>query len=372
LKTKKILLLTSEFPPDPGGIGNHAYNLARAFREEGYLVHVITDVIDYDKKKLSEFADQQIFTINWIKRRKPVAFTYLFRAIKYARAAMSHDIIICSGKFAVWMMHAMMLVAPSKKYLIVAHGNEVNLPSKFGKKLVDSALKKADALVAVSKYTSSYIADFQKTKRVDTVIPNGIHVSEFQKKMPGKSFDLVGSPKLLTLGSLSDRKGQANVINALNEIKKSFPDVHYHCVGNPYIKDQLLKLAADQGLQAHVTLHGMRTREEVMLALKACDVKLMLSQNTPDGDFEGFGIAVLEANAYGKPSIGSEKSGIEDAIDNHKTGVLVDHTNKLDIAKALQEVMKNYTQYSANASEWANQHDWKNIVKKYVSVIKVL
>ncbi|MCM2675914.1 hypothetical protein [Alkalicoccobacillus plakortidis] len=39
---KKILILSREFPPDMGGIGSYAYNLALASLNEGYKVTVIT------------------------------------------------------------------------------------------------------------------------------------------------------------------------------------------------------------------------------------------------------------------------------------------------------------------------------------------
>ena len=40
---KHIVLLTSEFTPLPGGIGNHASNLAEYLSKNGYKVSVIAD-----------------------------------------------------------------------------------------------------------------------------------------------------------------------------------------------------------------------------------------------------------------------------------------------------------------------------------------
>ena len=33
---KNIMIVVSEFPPGPGGIGDHAYNLATKLSEKGY------------------------------------------------------------------------------------------------------------------------------------------------------------------------------------------------------------------------------------------------------------------------------------------------------------------------------------------------
>lgn len=40
---KKILLIASEFPPEPGGIGNHAFHLASSLQKRGFKIQVITD-----------------------------------------------------------------------------------------------------------------------------------------------------------------------------------------------------------------------------------------------------------------------------------------------------------------------------------------
>ena len=39
---KKILLISSEFPPGPGGIGYHAYSLSVSLVEKGYKVVVMS------------------------------------------------------------------------------------------------------------------------------------------------------------------------------------------------------------------------------------------------------------------------------------------------------------------------------------------
>jgi phosphatidylinositol alpha-1,6-mannosyltransferase len=95
----------------------------------------------------------------------------------------------------------------------------------------------------------------------------------------------------------------------------------------------------------------------------------MLSNHTKDGDFEGFGIAILEANAFGIPVIGSRNSGIADAVDDNKTGILVDQTNTNEVAMAVDTILKNYSFFSTNAKAWAKEHDWQKVVKKYVAAI---
>ena len=52
-------------------------------------------------------------------------------------------------------------------------------------------------------------------------------------------YDLRGNPRFLTVGSITNRKGQVNFINLLPEIIKKYPRAHYHCVGLKFEEKKL-------------------------------------------------------------------------------------------------------------------------------------
>ena len=75
----KFLMITSEFPPGPGGIGNHAYNLAKYLKINGKEIKVLT-VSDYTGKAESENFDKlQNFEITRFERYGNRVKTYLER-----------------------------------------------------------------------------------------------------------------------------------------------------------------------------------------------------------------------------------------------------------------------------------------------------
>ena len=61
----KILIITSEFPPLPGGIGNHAFFLADYLCKMGYEISVVSDF--RSPKSDKEFDKKQSFSIFRIK-----------------------------------------------------------------------------------------------------------------------------------------------------------------------------------------------------------------------------------------------------------------------------------------------------------------
>ena len=84
---------------------------------------------------------------------------------------------------------------------------------------------------------------------------------------------------------------------------------------------------------------------------------------------EGFGISILEANAFGIPAIGSQGSGIDSAIKHQETGILVSPYNCNEILDGVEFILKNRNHLSQNAIKWAQEHDWKIIGEKYLQAI---
>ena len=72
----QVLLLCSEFPPGPGGIGNHAWNLAKNLNNM-VSIDVLT-ISDYaDLKECESFDQKENFNIFRFKRFSISIITYI-------------------------------------------------------------------------------------------------------------------------------------------------------------------------------------------------------------------------------------------------------------------------------------------------------
>ncbi|MDB5248676.1 MAG: glycosyltransferase [Segetibacter sp.] len=363
----KILIISSEFPPNVGGIGNHAYNLATALSNEGFAVTVMADIIDVPENDLDEFETKQNFKISWIKRKDFLPKTYLNRIFQAIQLSLKAEKVICSGKFPLWLAILIRIFNARKDLIAVVHGSELDIKSAIPKKLTSYSLSKFNKIVSVSTFTQQFLPKSLPRQIQQFVIHNGINCSEFQIN---RGSALAGTPALVTVGSVTERKGQENVVSALPSILAIFPSTKYHVIGKPVIKEKLEKKARELQVDNCVKFYGAVNRDQLLQKLSGATIKLMLSNHTKDGDFEGFGIAVLEANTFGVPVVGSKNSGIADAIVDYRTGILVNQHEPLEVTNAIKMIVKDYSFFSANAKEWALQHDWKIIVKEYVAVLK--
>ena len=359
-----IVIVTSEFPPQPGGIGNHAYNLARYLSAQDCDVKVIADQRSEDGKAEFHFDDSLNVSVTRIKKHKWRFIMYIKRILltfKYLKRA-TH--VIATGKFSLWNIGFCSYFFRAKTIAVI-HGSEVNFKSTLLRKSIDFSLKRFDHIVAVSNFTKDLVKHLGKNV---TVIPNGIDMLKW--KAPVQPMSLKGNPVLATVGRVSSRKGQLNVIEHLPELIKRFPELHYHCIGIPTEAEAFQDIAKSLNVDNFVTFHGSVNDHQLRQMLGATDIFVMLSSESATGDVEGFGIAILEANAMGVPSIGSKGCGIEDAIDLHRSGFLIDVDDTHQFEDAITEILNERPKFKSAAISWASAHDWNVIVQHYLALFQ--
>lgn len=361
--SKKILIVTSEFPPEPGGIGNHAYNLSHSFIKENFTVEVISDQRLEDKNSEDKFDAKLSFKIHRIQFLSPRLLMYFSRILKGFKYASKNDVIFASGKFSLWSV-ALISFFYNKKYIAVIHGSEVNSQNTFFKKITDLSLKRFDKVIAVSNFTKNLVS-YLKLSTIE-VIPNGFELNDFNHSNRGKvDNDRI---ELITVGSVTERKGQLNVIKALPHLLLKNKNIRYTIVGNPSKKDAFMEVAEKLNVSEYVRFCGVVSEEKKIALLKSSDIFVMLSENLPSGDVEGFGIALLEANSIGIPVIGAINCGIEDAVDNYKSGILIHNKKPQELEDAIIEIINNYAVYSNEGRLWAENFTWDRIIKKYIKL----
>jgi len=370
-KSSSILFIASEFPPGPGGIGNHAWNLSRNLNNY-YPVHILT-VSDYaNHLECSVFDSKEKINIHRFKRYRLSILTIIKRIYDIIYYLNKHDYSHCilSGRFILYTSSIIHYFSGRTKLIAILHGSELVPSNKISKLLLVRSLRKLNAVISVSRYTESLIPKNTVSKSKRYIIPNGVNKNIFSKTKFKKSINMQGYPLLLTVGSITHRKGQINLVKVLPLIIKQFPKVHYHCIGLDIEAEELLNTAKELGVDKNITIHGYLPNNQLNEIYRQSDILIMLSQNKNLYDIEGFGIVILEANLCGISAIGSKETGIEDAIIHNKTGLLVDPYNRDEIIKAINQIIFNKELFSKNAATWAQTHDWSNIVNRYLQVIE--
>lgn len=169
------------------------------------------------------------------------------------------------------------------------------IPYFFQKK----ALKYVNLYLTASKVEEEFMrSNFSKLK-IDFFL-NGIDFSELpiiSKTEARKRLNIADSKKvILYVGRYYKTKSVDRVINAYNSIKNKI-DCQLLLVGG-YVEDEFYKLGYESG--ATIVL---RTDNPIYDYFAAADIYIMPIQDRMHQDFAGFGIAPIEALAYGTPVI---------------------------------------------------------------------
>src|SRR5690554_3411348 len=99
---KKILIITSEFPPQPGGIGIQAHQLAKGLVGKGFHVQVVCDQRSGDGVEERQFDAEQPFEVVRVRRKRLILWSYVKRIQTALRLSKTADVVLASGKFSLW------------------------------------------------------------------------------------------------------------------------------------------------------------------------------------------------------------------------------------------------------------------------------
>ena len=355
-KSKRVLLITPDFPPAIGGIQNLLYNVCSYSRH--HEIYVIAPKIGQSKG----FDASQLFEIH----RVP-SITRLGRNKQFAFLALSKALQICN-KRGVKLIYCGHIVAGITGLLLkrlcnlpyIVHTYALEITQAKNQKLVVSILQNADRIITISEFTKASILKLGvDCGKIRKVLP-GICLDEFHPDVDASNiidkYNLSGKKGILTIGRLDANeqyKGQDMVIKAMPDILQAVPSAVYVIGGDGSDRKRLENLANEVGVSDKVLFTGWIPEAEKPAFYSACEVFAMPSreivQKSPLPPFfkggsvkaEGFGIVYIEANACGKPVIGGNSGGVPDAVIDGVTGLLVEPTSPKAIGYAIIKLLTN-------------------------------
>jgi phosphatidylinositol alpha-1,6-mannosyltransferase len=346
----KLVLLSSELPPGPGGIGNHAYHLALELQRRGWQVTVVAPQDYAREEEIAAWSQRQPFEVVRLRRGRLAfwrGFRWLWRSF-FLVLARRPDLLVASGQRTTWLA-GMVARMTGRRLAAVGHGTEFGVRGRLAKALNRFGYNRAELLVAVSNYTRQVLLDSGLEPARLEVIPNGADATLYRPLPPEEIEELRGrdgvvAPEhrlLLTVGRVDRRKGQDLVIRALPQIVAELPDVHYVVIGLPDRAAELQQLARELGVDGHVVFLGRQPTSALVGYYNACDLFVLTSRHTGDGDFEGYGIAVVEAALCGKCALVAGDSGLAEAVVDGATGLVVPPEDPEAIASHVLRLLRD-------------------------------
>lgn len=162
-----------------------------------------------------------------------------------------------------------------------------------------------------------------------TAIPPAVDAAAIPLASPGGN---EGSLHLVSLGRLHWKKGHHHVLAALRIVRDAGVDADLVVVGDGPELEALAFTRHQLGLDAHVRFAGTLDRPDAWSILAQGHVFVHGAIS------EGFGNAVLEAQAAGLPVVCTDAEGLAENIEPGTTGLLVPRRDPAALAGAVLEL----------------------------------
>jgi glycosyltransferase involved in cell wall biosynthesis len=250
--------------------------------------------------------------------------------------------------------------------LVTLHGYDINIHREwwerghgglrrrvYPRRLLRLAQEPRVRFIAVSKAIKQRAIEYGIPEEKISVSYIGVDVRRFRPS---------GLPlsqrrkRILFAGRMVEKKAPLLMIRAFAEVRRKIQDAELTMIGNGPLLDDARKLAAQ--LAVPVEFIGTCTSDEVLAEMHKARVFCLPSITATNGDAEGFGLVLLEAQACGVPVITSALGGSDEGLLNGKTGYAFNEGSMKDLVSGLLESMSDDSALihtSTNAVKFASE-----------------
>lgn len=366
---KRILLLTHEFPPYPGGVGRYCWSLSAAAARAGHRVTVLAPT--HGSRRSDQYRDPPgvevvHFAGDVFHFRELAALEQL---VEDTLATDRWDLVHAADWPMIAALRNLEIEAPER--VASLHGTDVlllrhSLRARMAR--AHRSLKRFDSLVCNSAYTASLLrSGFPEVSDI-RVAPLGVDTQWFDEPTPAavEAYRLrTGCAEsdriVLTVARIDERKGHLATLAALARLsERERRDLVYVCVGrtvDPTYERRIVETATALGVRTVLT--GTLPDAELLAAYRTANVLALCGQEVPQ-KVEGFGLVLLEGAAQGLPAVVTNVQALPEVVVSGTTGWVCDGNDpsRLAVAFSLALGSSGDPEVRAGCIAHARQFTW--------------
>ena len=266
---------------------------------QGNLIEAFVQLLIYIQYKI---VPDRYWFYKYIVRKEP-SLPYVFDlAVSFAGPSSMIDYYVCEK-----------VVAKKKCGWIHFDVSKINID----KRVIERLYKRFEKIFVVSE-TGKEIFDklFPQFTDKTTLFHNVVSQKQIVgMAQNGPTFnDNFDGKRILTVGRISEEKGQRVAIDALKILLNKGHKVKWYFVGEGSDRDCCELLAAEYGIRDKVVFLGLQTNPYGYM--RDCDVYVQPSRH------EGFCITLAEALCFGNPIVATNFTGAEEQLRFRKNGII--------------------------------------------------
>ena len=215
------------------------------------------------------------------------------------------------------------------------HGQDISasLRKKRYRHSIERHWHRFAGIICVASYQRDYLLSHGYAPESVALIPCGAPAKEIKAKTdkirasaPPKSEQRQSECHFFFVGRFVDKKDPISLIKAFERCFASQPHTRLNLAGFGPLEDDCKQYVATKPseFQQAVNFIGRLAPTEVLEHMATADAYVQHSRVAPDGDMEGWPVAIAEAMACGLPIIATRHAGIVDQVIEAETGYLCD------------------------------------------------
>ena len=321
----RVVMFSTSFPPDVGGVQEHVANLAQSLVTQGHQVEIVTVRRNKDEKVRDKFAGLDVTRVPQLKLPKTQTMQYLAlsTALLIAkRIRRQADIVHYHSfwpdaftAFIVSRFVPTVYTVHESRFLIMAEKNT------FRRRL-QLALRPFQGIIAPSTELLDVARQLGVSRDQSVFIPNAVDSNKFSPDVArGAVRARYGIPNEHTLilcpRRLVPKNGVDLLIESLPLLRRTIDSVFLLIVGDGPEREKLEARVRELVLEDSVIFTGSQDNHELPAFYADADVVAIPSLK------EATSIAGLEAMASARAVVATRVGGLPEIIEDGVTGLLV-------------------------------------------------
>jgi phosphatidylinositol alpha-1,6-mannosyltransferase len=338
----RVLVVTNDFPPRPGGIQTFVHELVRRLPPEQVVVYASTwrDPTPFDAEQAFEVVRYggKVMLPTPAVRGDAVDLMRRFGATS----------VLFGAAAPLGLLAPALRSGGAQRLVALTHGHEAGwaqLPA--GRQALRRIGDNVDHITYLGEYTRRRIAAALSPVAAAALVrlAPGVDAHTFRpdadaRRRVRSELGLGERPVALCVSRLMPRKGQDRLVQAWPHVRAQVPEAVLVIVGGGPYRDRLRAMVDRFGLAADVVMTGSVPTDDLPGLFAAADVFAMPCRTRRRGlDVEGLGIVYLEASATGLPVIAGDSGGAPDAVLSGRTGYVVPGSDRDALVARLVELL---------------------------------
>ncbi len=343
----KIAMCVPFFFPHFGGTEKYVKDLSLELVSRGHEVTVITNNVPKEagapsKENMEGLDVIRLDAMNFIYL--PVSFKFNLSMLKGFDLVHSH----CPA-FGFTRAIRNRLRAP---HIVTYHCDTTISENFLGRKMPKWLIKSVEELTnmyarwvlpkvdVIINTTESYASTSPVMKKLPhKAVPIGIHYELFDasRQKQGITEASRDRKKVLFLGRFASNKGIDYLVRAIPAVLKEVPDAKFVLCGDGEEKPHIEEFIDKVGVRSHIEFRGKVNLDEMVQLYSTAAMYVFPSINR----LEAFGIVQLEAMSCSTPVIASNIPGVNNVMEEGKSGLLVEPRDIEGLSAAIIKLLKD-------------------------------